>query len=262
MEHLWGHILAAGLPGRGRGSRSILRAARSAALVHDATYVQPVQLEGPRTAVFEVLESVSTFRRAAAEKNQAKPGNEARRGGNEGEEFGSVASEVMIHRQGEFPLGAIAPATLMWRPQRGQSSEPAASVADMEEDRAGEERRHDGDVSMDAAPDEDALGDYIPLEGAPWREGLTAERGHAVPSQIPEILADRDSGLDLGTDQNKNEEGTSMEIDGRAGFGGAGRAEEGTDGEAAAQCLVWVHAAAFDEALGVLQGACAKLVSL
>ncbi|GAQ78751.1 hypothetical protein KFL_000180340 [Klebsormidium nitens] len=260
MEHLWGHVLAAGLPGRGRGSRSVLRAARFAALVHDATYVQPIQLEGPRTAVFEVLESVSSFRRADAENGSAKPGNEPRRAGEEGGVLGSVAFEVMLHKQGDFPLGAIAPATLMWRPQRGQCSGPVANEADMEEDGAGDGGLRDGDVSMAAAPHEEALGDYIPLEGST----PTAEAGQAVPSRTQDMsseqrIAGLDSGLVVGRDRSGKRENDPMEEDEREGFGGAARADEGGNGEAAAQCLVWVHAAAFDEALGVLQGACAGM---
>ncbi|PKU68437.1 ribonuclease P/MRP protein subunit POP1 [Dendrobium catenatum] len=47
MVKLWGFYLPLGLQGRGRGSRAILKRLKSGALIHDASYSHPVQLEGP-----------------------------------------------------------------------------------------------------------------------------------------------------------------------------------------------------------------------
>lgn len=250
MEHLWGYVLAAGLPGRGRGSRSVLRGAKSAALVHDATYVQPIQLEGPQTAILQVLESVSTYRRAGL----GLVGEETK-GRDAGGGLGSVAQEVMLHRQGEFPRGAVAPATLMWRPERRQSVDlvavtPAAQNINLEA-----EGLSPADVSMGEAAEEAMLGDFIPLEGAPLKTtaqlqtGLEAESGRG-----------QNAGQAFGGNESK--ETDPMEIDGRGSSVSNKRAEDDGTAEAAGQCLVWVHAVAFEEALGLLQGACAALVSL
>ncbi|KAK9819579.1 hypothetical protein WJX81_006009 [Elliptochloris bilobata] len=47
MASRWGHMLAEGLPGRGRGSRAVMAELRGGALLHDASYWQAVQLAGP-----------------------------------------------------------------------------------------------------------------------------------------------------------------------------------------------------------------------
>jgi ribonuclease P/MRP protein subunit POP1 len=55
QAHRWGHVLAEGAPGRGRGSRAALAALRGGALLHDASYWRPVQLAGPLAALRSAL---------------------------------------------------------------------------------------------------------------------------------------------------------------------------------------------------------------
>ncbi|KAF5205131.1 ribonucleases P/MRP protein subunit POP1-like [Thalictrum thalictroides] len=46
MSKLWGYYLPLGLPGRGKGSRALLKWYKHGALIHDASYNTAVQLEG------------------------------------------------------------------------------------------------------------------------------------------------------------------------------------------------------------------------
>lgn len=263
MEHLWGHVLASGLPGRGRGSRSILRGACTAALVHDSTYLQAVQLEGPRAAIVQILESVSNYKGSALRNGSGK--------GERGvtEESGAVACEVMLHREGEHPLGAIAPATLMWRPERAPSQEASVRKQGVEVDtRFGEGLAPDDvsmrDVDLVAGSDDGGLGDYIPLKGAPHpEEAVTAKAAQAAPVRTTGLGPDGwtigpEVGGAMRDQPGRGQSSDWTEEDGRGGSLGPDPVAQ--EGEGAAQLLLWIHAAAFEEALGVLQGACARQV--
>ncbi len=52
----WGHSLARGALGRGRGSRSLLHHLRSCAVAHDASYWRCLELGGAQREVARVLE--------------------------------------------------------------------------------------------------------------------------------------------------------------------------------------------------------------
>ena len=54
----WGHCLAEGAPGRGRGSRGLLHSLHTGALLHDASYLCPLQLSGDPEALQHVLSSL------------------------------------------------------------------------------------------------------------------------------------------------------------------------------------------------------------
>ena len=54
----WGHCLAEGAPGRGRGSRSLLHSLHTGALLHDMSYSSPLQLTGAPEALEGVLHSL------------------------------------------------------------------------------------------------------------------------------------------------------------------------------------------------------------
>ncbi|KAL0921913.1 hypothetical protein M5K25_005859 [Dendrobium thyrsiflorum] len=58
MVKLWGFYLPLGLQGRGRGSRAILKRLKSGALIHDASYSHPVQLEGPEESILDIMRMV------------------------------------------------------------------------------------------------------------------------------------------------------------------------------------------------------------
>jgi hypothetical protein len=55
---LWGHSLAIGAPGRGRGSRSFLHNLREHCVMHDASYWGVIQLSGHQREVAAVLRAV------------------------------------------------------------------------------------------------------------------------------------------------------------------------------------------------------------
>jgi ribonuclease P/MRP protein subunit POP1 len=58
MRAAHGHLLAWQAPGRGRGSRALLRRARRGAVMHDASYWCCLQLEGAEVAIAATMEAV------------------------------------------------------------------------------------------------------------------------------------------------------------------------------------------------------------
>ena len=68
----WGHCLAEGAPGRGRGSRSLLHSLHAGALLHDASYMCPLQLSGAPDAVSRVLDSLWWANTADNRADEAK----------------------------------------------------------------------------------------------------------------------------------------------------------------------------------------------
>ena len=55
----WGHLLAEGQRGRGHNERHVLRALHTSAVVHDASYLLPMQLRGEAAALAAVLTAVT-----------------------------------------------------------------------------------------------------------------------------------------------------------------------------------------------------------
>jgi ribonuclease P/MRP protein subunit POP1 len=51
MVKTWGFYLPLGVQGRGRGSRAVFKWLQNGALVHDASYYLPIQLEGPQVSI-------------------------------------------------------------------------------------------------------------------------------------------------------------------------------------------------------------------
>eukprot|EP00850_Spirogloea_muscicola_P020737 SM000225S07016 [mRNA] locus=s225:40861:44235:- [translate_table: standard] len=113
MASLWGHRLAAGVSGRGRGSRALLRQARSAALLHDASYYVALQLNGPQAAVLAALAAVVA-------EPQALAAATAEAGGHSCE----------LHRWREAPRGALSPASAAWRPPTASVTAPSTGSSD------------------------------------------------------------------------------------------------------------------------------------
>ncbi|XP_064952534.1 ribonucleases P/MRP protein subunit POP1-like isoform X1 [Musa acuminata AAA Group] len=58
MVKRWGFYLPLGLHGRGRGSRAALKWFKYGALLHDASYCLPIQIEGPEDSILAVLRMV------------------------------------------------------------------------------------------------------------------------------------------------------------------------------------------------------------
>eukprot|EP00850_Spirogloea_muscicola_P025376 SM002887S10739 [mRNA] locus=s2887:120:1538:- [translate_table: standard] len=173
MASLWGRRLAAGVSGRGRGSRALLRQARSAALVHDASYYAALQLDGPQAAVLAALVGVvaepQTLAAAAAEAGGAflrgarelpvmvsrRPAAEARRAvGDGGADTASRSSCADLAATsallGSYTAGArrraARSARQPWRgshpPPRSQHLAPAAATEPSRQHGFGCTRRH------------------------------------------------------------------------------------------------------------------------
>ncbi|GAB2218012.1 hypothetical protein Droror1_Dr00001227 [Drosera rotundifolia] len=60
MVKVWGFVLPLGLHGSGRGSRALLKWYRQGAVVHDASYHSPLQLDGPEDLLLSILSMVLT----------------------------------------------------------------------------------------------------------------------------------------------------------------------------------------------------------
>ncbi|OVA02515.1 Ribonuclease P/MRP [Macleaya cordata] len=105
MAKRWGFYLPQGLQGRGKGSRALLRLFENGALVHDASYLCAVQLEGPENSLLSILRMVLVPTRSVCLEELST----------------SVLSGVcygsaMLHHVGAPFSQLIAPVTYMWRP--------------------------------------------------------------------------------------------------------------------------------------------------
>lgn len=110
MAKLWGYHLPLGLHGRGKGSRAILKKFKNGVLIHDASYYNVVQLEGPEAPLLSMLRTVLVTSASIYS--------------------GDVASSVLsgvaygsavLHHAGAPVSEPIAPVTYMWRPSSQQS---------------------------------------------------------------------------------------------------------------------------------------------
>lgn len=54
----FGHVLAEGLPGKGLGSRALLEKLKTKFIMHDASYLLPIQLTGTALALQQLLRSI------------------------------------------------------------------------------------------------------------------------------------------------------------------------------------------------------------
>ncbi|KAK7269596.1 hypothetical protein RIF29_22329 [Crotalaria pallida] len=125
MTKLWGFNLPLGLPGRGKGSRALLKRLKQGVLVHDASYYTAIQLEGPEDSLVSVLGMVLEPSPATHPENHD----------------GSVVSgtkygTAMLYRIGAPVSQAIAPVTYMWHPisQQNMSIELDGSNESMKVD--------------------------------------------------------------------------------------------------------------------------------
>jgi len=103
-------VLPEGEPGCGQGSRAFARRVAAGAVVHDASYWCPLALGGPAYAVRAVLEQVQDPMHVADAVS-----------GRCGE------SLAVLHRQSEFPRGAIGPVLVQHLPTQAL---PAGVAAD------------------------------------------------------------------------------------------------------------------------------------
>ncbi|PIA27087.1 hypothetical protein AQUCO_08300052v1 [Aquilegia coerulea] len=104
MAKLWGYYLPVGLPGRGKGSRALLKWCKHGTLIHDASYNTAVQLEGPEDSLLSILRMVLV----------PTPGidQELSTSTLSGTTYGSA----MLHHVGAPFSQLISPVIYMWRP--------------------------------------------------------------------------------------------------------------------------------------------------
>ncbi|XP_010506764.1 PREDICTED: ribonucleases P/MRP protein subunit POP1-like [Camelina sativa] len=105
MTKLWGFHLPLGLHGRGRGSRDVLKQSREGVLVHDASYLIAVQLEGPESSLLSILNMLL----------EPSPSSHSK------EVFDSILTgrsyeNAMLYNVNPPVSQAIAPVIYMWRP--------------------------------------------------------------------------------------------------------------------------------------------------
>ncbi|KAI8609935.1 ribonucleases P/MRP protein subunit POP1-domain-containing protein [Chytriomyces sp. MP71] len=98
MGHKWGFMLA--LHRNDKSTKSNYRASQHTSTLHDASYYHCLQLQGSVTAISAVMGRVCdpTFMSVGAKRFL------------QGERQGST----FIHRMGEYPSGAVAPASFFW----------------------------------------------------------------------------------------------------------------------------------------------------
>ncbi|WOK97407.1 ribonucleases P/MRP protein subunit POP1-like [Canna indica] len=100
MVKRWGFYLPLGLHGRGRGSRAVLRWSKRGALVHDASYCLPIQIEGPEEYIVAILRLV-LFPLSPTPSS------------------GAYYENSMLYYVGAPVSKFIAPIIYMWRPLSG-----------------------------------------------------------------------------------------------------------------------------------------------
>ncbi|KAJ7544937.1 hypothetical protein O6H91_09G099700 [Diphasiastrum complanatum] len=111
MNKMWGYWLAKGLPGRGRGSRALLKMANEGALVHDASYHNAIEMKGRMDALLETLELVlePSPRMLTSSHDALKAPISC-----------ACYDNAMIHQLGKVPYKPVAPVMVIWRPSSVQ----------------------------------------------------------------------------------------------------------------------------------------------
>eukprot|EP00873_Tetraselmis_striata_P043431 jgi/Tetstr1/463695/TSEL_008556.t1 len=107
MVTLWGHMLALGAPGRGRGRKAIAHRLSAGGVLHDASYHLPLLLRGPLLELRAVLGAVSDPQGGPARDPLAE-------------------QPIMLHEPSKWPAGAIGPARLAWLPMPADRLSAAA----------------------------------------------------------------------------------------------------------------------------------------
>ncbi|KAL3693412.1 hypothetical protein R1sor_007063 [Riccia sorocarpa] len=107
MKKCWGYSLPEGLPGRGGGSRAVLKWVKEAATLHDASYYGLIELQGSSEAIARALEQ--TVKPAIWCPSSGSPSKKA-------EAHGLLSGNAVLYHVGKAPYDAIAPITFLWRP--------------------------------------------------------------------------------------------------------------------------------------------------
>ncbi|KAG0479747.1 hypothetical protein HPP92_010605 [Vanilla planifolia] len=105
MVKRWGYYLPLGLQGRGKGSRAVMKWLKSGAVMHDASYSQPILLEGPEESILCIVRMVS-FPFPSDVSGQLSTSVM----------YGSCYSNSMLYNLSPSFPKLIAPVFYMWRP--------------------------------------------------------------------------------------------------------------------------------------------------
>ncbi|KAL2634213.1 hypothetical protein R1flu_005692 [Riccia fluitans] len=132
MKKCWGYALSEGLPGRGRGSRAVLKWIKEAAVLHDASYYGLIELQGTSEAIGCILQQ--TVEPAVWFPSSGSPLKKA-------EAHGLLSGNAVLYHVGKAPYDAIAPITFLWRPPASDLKHKATEPEEVQVNVSGEERQ-------------------------------------------------------------------------------------------------------------------------
>ncbi|CAM6099852.1 unnamed protein product [Calypogeia fissa] len=127
MMKTWGYSLPKGLPGRGRGSKAVFKWVKEAAVLHDASYIGVIELQGTQGAILKILCQIL---------EPPPSGSRAK----EEEMHGLLYGNAVLHNVGKAAFEAIAPVTILWRPSSSSGGVGTSELFTVGE-RAAEERQ-------------------------------------------------------------------------------------------------------------------------
>ncbi|PKA51555.1 ribonuclease P/MRP protein subunit POP1 [Apostasia shenzhenica] len=107
----WGFYLPLGVHGRGKGSRAVLKRLKSGALIHDASYSHPVQLEGREEDILGIMRMVLSPLPSDVSGQKYKAVI-----------YGSFYANSVLYHSRLPHAKFIAPVLYMWRPPREDES--------------------------------------------------------------------------------------------------------------------------------------------
>ncbi|CAM9648779.1 unnamed protein product [Ectocarpus sp. 8 AP-2014] len=108
MKHTWGFVLPAE---SNRGPRAAVEAALKHCTLQDLTFMRPLELRGPRWCILGALSAVTDPLDSRPKQQSCVDG--------------FVEARTHLYRTNEFPLGCVAPVTVLWAP-----SDSAATAND------------------------------------------------------------------------------------------------------------------------------------
>eukprot|EP00903_Cladosiphon_okamuranus_P012367 g11592.t1 len=172
MKEAWGFILPAE---SNRGPRAATEAASKHCTLQDMTFLRPLELLGPRRDILGVLSALTDPLDARATGQRDC-----------GCVDGFVEARTHLYRVNEFPLGCIAPVSVLWSPSDAVDTSPATTET------WGKGRESPGDDGQEEEDDDDVRRVWVwvhpaasrealrevrracALEGAPWRGSVQA----------------------------------------------------------------------------------------
>ncbi|WVZ49698.1 hypothetical protein U9M48_001032 [Paspalum notatum var. saurae] len=108
MERRWGFVLPVAAQGRGRGLRSVLKKLKTGTIIHDASYLVPVELDGPEGSLLSVLGMVLSPAPTDKTSDSKRLQDQVLRG--------VCYANAMLCGAGNPHSQIIGPVSYMWRP--------------------------------------------------------------------------------------------------------------------------------------------------